>query len=102
MILIRLGKAVIMLLPELLECITNLMIPTTAVMHGTILSTEFANLINNNAGVDEDVVNVVEGVADAVENQADADRDATLSDRLKMAGNIRIKYLKSIIHTIII
>ena len=38
------------------------------------------------AGVDEDVVNVVEGVADAVENQADADRDATLSDRLKMAG----------------
>ena len=38
------------------------------------------------AGVDEDVVNVVEGVTDAVENQADADRDATLSDRLKMAG----------------
>ena len=38
------------------------------------------------AGVDEDVVNVVEGVADAVENQASADRDATLSDRLKMAG----------------
>ena len=37
-------------------------------------------------GVDEDVVNVVEGVADAVENQADAGRDATLADRLKMAG----------------
>ena len=92
MILIRLGKAVIMLLSEPLECITNLMIPTTAVMHGTILSTEFANLILVlllNAGVDENVVNVVEGVADAVENQADADRDATLSDRLKMAG-IRI------------
>ena len=33
-------------------------------------------------------MNVVEGVADAVENQADADRDATLSDRLKMAGII--------------
>ena len=31
-------------------------------------------------------MNVVEGTADAVENQADADRDATLSDRLKMAG----------------
>ena len=38
-------------------------------------------------GVDENVVNAVEGVADAVENQADADRDATLSDRLKMAGS---------------
>lgn len=38
------------------------------------------------AGVDEDVVNIVEGVADAVENQADASRDATIADRLKMAG----------------
>lgn len=38
-------------------------------------------------GVDENVVNIVEGVADAVENQADASRDATLADRLKMAGN---------------
>lgn len=33
--------------------------------------------------VDEDLV---DGVADAVENQADASRDATLSDRLRMAG----------------
>ena len=31
-------------------------------------------------------MNIVEGVADAVENQADASRDATLADRLKMAG----------------
>ena len=37
-------------------------------------------------GVDEEVVNVVEGAADAVENQADAGRDATFTDRLKMAG----------------
>ena len=44
------------------------------------------NILYNPAGVDEDVVNVVEGVADAVENQADADRDATLTDRLKMGG----------------
>ena len=33
-------------------------------------------------------MNAVEGVADAVENQADAGRDATLADRLKMAGTI--------------
>ena len=37
-------------------------------------------------GVDDSVVNAVESAADAVENQADADRDATMSDRLKMAG----------------
>ena len=36
--------------------------------------------------VDEDTANIVEGVADAAENQASADRDATLTDRLKMAG----------------
>ena len=41
-------------------------------------------------GVDENVVNVVEGVADAVENQADAGRDATFADRLQMAGIISI------------
>ena len=36
--------------------------------------------------VDEDTANVIEGVADAAQNQAEADRDATLADRLKMAG----------------
>ena len=36
--------------------------------------------------VDEDTANIVEGVAGAVENQASADRDASLADRLKMAG----------------
>ena len=36
--------------------------------------------------MDEDTANIVEGVADAVENQASADRDASLADRLKMAG----------------
>ncbi len=36
--------------------------------------------------VDEDTANIIEGVADAVENQADADRDASLTDRLKVAG----------------
>ena len=35
-------------------------------------------------------MNAVEGVADAVENQANADRDATLSDRLKMAGMYKL------------
>jgi len=36
--------------------------------------------------VDEDTANIVEGVADAAENQASADRDASIADRLKMAG----------------
>lgn len=36
--------------------------------------------------VDEDTANIIEGVADAAENQASADRDASLTDRLKMAG----------------
>ena len=36
--------------------------------------------------VDDDVAKVVEGVADAVENQADASGDASVTDRLKMAG----------------
>ena len=39
-------------------------------------------------------MNIVEGVADAVENQADASRDATLSDRLKMAGMHKLKIIK--------
>ncbi len=36
--------------------------------------------------VDEDTANIIEGVADAAENQASADGDASLADRLKMAG----------------
>ena len=48
-------------------------------------------VISGNTGVDENVANVVEGAADAVENQANADRDATLSDRLKMAGMHKLK-----------
>ena len=36
--------------------------------------------------VDEDTADVLESVADAAQNQAEADRDATVTDRLKMAG----------------
>lgn len=36
--------------------------------------------------MDEDTANAFEGVADAAENQASADRDASITDRLKMAG----------------
>ena len=36
--------------------------------------------------VDEDTADIVSGVADAVENQAEAGRDASVTDRLKMAG----------------
>ena len=55
-------------------------------------------ILYNPAGVDEDVVNVVEGVADAVENQADADRDATLTDRLKMGGPYIYNYRQGSIY----
>ena len=33
-------------------------------------------------------MSAAEGVSDALENQTDAERDATLADRLKMAGMI--------------
>lgn len=36
--------------------------------------------------VDEDTANIIEGVADGVEHQAEAGRDASLTDRAKMAG----------------
>ena len=36
--------------------------------------------------VDEDTADIVSGVADAVENQAEAGRDASVTDRLKMAS----------------
>ena len=52
---------------------------------GTILATKVTKLVIKNSGLDEDTVDVLEGTADVVENQADAGRDATLTDRLKMA-----------------
>ena len=36
--------------------------------------------------VDDKTANIVEGVADGVKNQAEADRDASVTDRLKMAS----------------
>ncbi len=36
--------------------------------------------------VDDDTAQLVGGVLDAVENQAEAGRDASIADRLKMAG----------------
>lgn len=51
------------------------------------LSTKIMKHIVRESGlVDDDVADIVEGVADAVENQADASRDASIGDRLKMAG----------------
>ena len=44
------------------------------------------HIVKESGLVDEDVADIVEGVADAVENQADASRDASITDRLKMAG----------------
>ena len=36
--------------------------------------------------MDEDTVNIVGGVADAANNQAEAGTDASIADRVKMAG----------------
>ncbi len=36
--------------------------------------------------VDDDTAGIMEGVADGVKNQAEADRDASVTDRLKMAS----------------
>ena len=36
--------------------------------------------------MDEDTANVISAVADGVENQAEAGRDASVTDRLKMAS----------------
>ena len=46
--------------------------------------------------MDEDVVKLVEGIADAVENQVEAGRDATMTDRLKMAGICSYTFTKNI------
>ena len=40
--------------------------------------------------VDENTANIVEGVAGGVQNQAEASRDASVTDRLKMAGKVFI------------
>ena len=44
------------------------------------------HIVRESGLVDDDVADIVEGVADAVENQADASRDASITDRIKMAG----------------
>ena len=50
------------------------------------LASKVTKLIVKNAGVDEDTVKIVEGVSDAAENQAEAGTDASIADRVKMAG----------------
>lgn len=39
--------------------------------------------------VDDQTAGVLEGVADGIENQAEADRDASMTDRLKMASELK-------------
>lgn len=51
------------------------------------MTTKVTKLIVKESGlVDEDTAAIIEGVADGIENQADAGRDASITDRLKMAG----------------
>ena len=48
--------------------------------------------------VDENTANIVEGVAGGVQNQAEASRDASVTDRLKMAGKVFIYiYIPSVL-----
>ena len=51
--------------------------------------------------VDDDTAGILEGVADGVKNQAEADRDASVTDRLKMASKSSCKNyaLNGLIHT---
>lgn len=43
-------------------------------------------MIKDTGLVDEETAGVISSVADAAENQGEAGRDATITDRLKMAG----------------
>ena len=43
-------------------------------------------VIKDTGLVDEETAGAISSVADAAENQAEAGRDATITDRLKMAG----------------
>ena len=53
---------------------------------GAKIAAKVSKLIIKNAPIDENAAKIAEGAIDAAENQAEAGRDATLSDRLKMAG----------------
>ena len=54
------------------------------------MASQFTKLIVKESGiVDEETADTIGNVAEAVEKQADADRDASMTDRLKMAGLLR-------------
>ena len=55
------------------------------VKQGSKLATKVSKLVIKNSGLDDDTANALEGVTDAAENQAEAGRDASLTDRVKMA-----------------
>lgn len=43
-------------------------------------------MVKDSGVVDEDTANVISAVADAAENQVEAGRDASVTDRIKMAS----------------
>lgn len=58
-----------------------------AVRQTAKLASQVTKLVVKESGlVDEETAEMVGGAADAVQNQAEASRDATIADRLKMAG----------------
>lgn len=51
------------------------------------MTTKVTKMITKESGlIDDSTAEIIEGVADAVENQADAGHDASIADRVKMAG----------------
>ena len=68
----------------LIHSLTHLLVHS---LKHTIYTKQITKKAVNESGlVDEDTANVISSVADAAENQAEAGRDASITDRLKMAG----------------
>ena len=69
-----------------------------AVRQTAKLASQVTKLVVKQSGVvDEETAEIVGGVADAVQNQAEAGRDASIADRLKMAGwyiGVRVSFWK--------
>lgn len=65
------------------------------------LAAKITKIVAKNSGlVDDQTADIISGVADAAEKQAEADRDATISDRLKMGGWCKLQVYRSIaMHT---
>lgn len=66
--------------------------PNLSHMHPSHAPSSFTQVVKKfvkeSGVVDGDAANVIGAVADGVENQAEAGRDASVTDRLKMASKL--------------